>query len=123
MTYVGSWFGAVPTAPSGTTSAGQFGAAELIYIAGGIAAYSGGSRNILLGGQGGADDSLDRITGYAEGDMVIISPYDDAVTITVTDAVGMNLQGVDFVMNDINDSMVLLNQGSDTWKEISRSAN
>jgi len=123
MTFPNSWFGAVPALPAGTTSAGQFGAAELIYISGGIAAISGGSRNILLGGQGGADDNLDRITGYAEGDMVIISPYDDAVTITVVDAVGMNLQGVDFVMNDINDSMILMNQGSDTWKELSRSAN
>ena len=123
MTYVGSWFGAVPALPAGTTSAGQFGAAELIYISGGLAAYSGGSRNILLGGEGGADDNLDRITGYAEGDMVIISPYSDAVTITVVDSVGMNLQGVDFVMDDINDSMILMNQGSDTWKELSRSAN
>ena len=123
MTYAGSWFGSVPASPSETTSAGQFGAAELIYIAGGIAAKSLGSRNILLGGEGGADDSLDRITGYASGDMVIISPYADDVTITVTDAVGMNLQGVDFVMDDINDSMILMNQGSDTWKELSRSAN
>jgi hypothetical protein len=55
--------------------------------------------------------------------MLIISPSDDAVTITVVDSVGMNLQGVDFVMDDINDSMILLNQGSDTWKELSRSAN
>jgi len=55
--------------------------------------------------------------------MIIISPSDDAVTITVKDAVGMNLQGVDFIMDDINDSMVLINQGSDTWKELSRSAN
>ena len=123
MTYVGSWFGAVPAGPSSSTDAGQFGAAELIYIADGIAAYSGGSRNILLGGQGGADDSLDRITGYAAGDMVIISPYSDSVTITVTDAVGMNLQGADFVMDDINDSMILMNQGTDTWKELSRSTN
>ena len=123
MTYANSWFGSVPSAPAGTSSAGQFGAAELIYISGGIAGYSGGSRNILLGGEGGVDDNLDRITGYAEGDMVIISPYADDVTITVVDSVGMNLQGVDFVMDDINDSMILLNQGSDTWKELSRSAN
>ena len=115
--------GAVPPAPSGTTSAGQFGAPEAIAIAGGIAARSLGSRNILLIGEGGADDALDRITGYAAGDMVIISPYADDVTITVTDAVGMNLQGVDFVMDDINDSMILMNQGTDTWKELSRSAN
>ena len=123
MTFPNSWFGAVPALPAGTASAGQFGAAELIYISGGIAAKSLGSRNLLLGGQGGVDDNLDRITGYAEGDMVIISPYADDVTITVVDSVGMNLQGADFVMNDINDSMVLLNQGSDTWKELSRSAN
>jgi len=35
----------------------------------------------------------------------------------------MNLSGIDFTMDDINDSMILLNQGSDTWKELSRSAN
>ena len=123
MAFANSWFGTVPAAPSGTTSAGQFGPAELIYISGGLATKSMGSRNILLGGEGGVDDNLDRIIGYDEGDMVIISPYSDTVTITVVDSVGMNLQGIDFVMDNINDSMILLNQGSDTWKELSRSAN
>jgi hypothetical protein len=123
MTYPGSWFGNPPAIPSGSGSAGAFGAPETLTIAGGIAARVGGSRNILLAGQGGVDDSLDAITGYAEGDMVILSPSDGAVTITITDSVGMNLQGIDFIMDDINDSIVLLNQGTDTWKELSRSAN
>lgn len=122
MTYPGSWFGAVGLG-GGAGSGGDFGVAHTLTISGGIAVKDSSHRNLLIAGEGGADDSLDRITGYSEGDMIIISPASDTVTITVVDAVGMNLQGVDFVMNDINDSMILLNQGSDTWKELSRSAN
>ena len=122
MGYPESWFGSVGLG-GGAGPAGSFGVAHTLTISGGIAAKDSSHKNILLAGAGGADDSLDRITGYAEGDMLIISPSDDAVTITVVDSVGMNLQGVDFVMNDINDSMILLNQGGDTWKELSRSAN
>ena len=123
MTFPGSWFGAVPAATSAPATAGSFGAPTTLTIAGGLATKTVDTKNLLLAGAGGVADDLDRILGYAEGDMVIISPSDDAVTITVKDSVGMNLQGIDFPMDTINSSMILLNQGSDTWKELSRAAN
>ena len=122
MSYPNSWFGGVGLG-GGAGSAGSFGEAHTLTISGGLATKDSSHKNLLIAGEGGVADNLDRILGYAEGDMIIISPSDDAVTITVVDAVGMNLQGVDFIMNDINDSMILINQGSDTWKELSRSAN
>jgi len=118
-----SWFGPIPAIPSGTDSAGQFGSPETLTIATGVAAKVGGQRNLLLAGEGGLDDQLDNITGYAEGDMIVIGPASDTVTITVADSANMNLQGADFTMNNVYDSMVLLNLGSDKWKELSRSAN
>ena len=122
MTYPNSWLGAVPAA-SAVGGGGSFGPAVTLTISGGIVAKGTAGRNILLAGQGGMADSVDTITGYVEGDLIMVGPSDGAVTITITDAVGMNLQGVDFVMDDINDSITLLNQGTDTWKEVSRSAN
>jgi len=123
MTFPGSWLGAVPAATTAPATAGSFGAPTTLTIAAGLAAKTVDTKNLLIAGAGGVADQLDRITGYNEGDMVIISPSDGAVTITVADSVGMNLSGIDFTMDDINDSMILLNQGSDTWKELSRSAN
>jgi len=122
MSYPNSWFGGVGLG-GGAGPGGSFGEAHTLTISGGLATKDSSHKNLLIAGEGGVADNLDRILGYAEGDMIIISPSDDAVTITVVDAVGMNLQGVDFIMNDINDSMILINQGSDTWKELSRSAN
>ena len=122
MTYSGSWFGTVGLG-GGAGPGGSFGAAHTLTISGGLATKDSSHKNLLIAGQGGVDDNLDRILGYAEGDMVVISPSDGAVSITVVDSVGMNLAGINFIMNDINDSMTLLNQGSDTWKELSRSGN
>ena len=125
MTYAGSWFGAVPSPPSGIGSAGQFGAAEIVAIASNVAVMPAShSRNLLLAGQGGVADDLVSIAGYAAGDMIVIAPANDGVAITIkNDDDYLNLQGVDFIMNNANDSMILLNNGSNKWRELSRSAN
>jgi hypothetical protein len=124
MTYANSWFGAVSTT---TGSAGQFGSAETATITTGVVAKpASGSRNLLIAGEGGVDDDLDNITGYSAGDMVVIRPSSDSVTITVKDsgdATKFNLQGVDFTMDSEHDAMILLNIGSDAWVELSRAAN
>ena len=122
MTFSGSWFGTVGL-EGGAGPAGSFGVAHTLTISSGLATKDSSHKNLLIAGEGGVGDNLDRILGYAEGDMVVISPSDGAVSITVVDSVGMNLAGINFIMNDINDSMTLLNQGSDTWKELSRSGN
>jgi len=104
----------------------KFGAAHELTIASGVAVSddSGASRNLLIDTEGdAASDDLDNITGYAEGDAVIISPAHDARTVVVKDSSNLNLQGADFTMDNIYDSMFLLNLGSDKWKELSRSGN
>ena len=119
MSYPNNWFGGVPM----KFSSGAFGPPVTLTISGGLATKTSESKNILLAGEGGLADNLDRILGYSEGDIVMIGPADGAVTITVVDVVGQNLQGIDFTMDDTNDMMMLVNKGSDTWAELSRSAN
>ena len=93
-------------------------------ISGGVCAKDSSHKNLLIDTEGdAASDDLDNITGYDEGDMIIISPADGSRTVVVKDSANMNLQGIDFTMDDIYDSMILLNLGSDRWKELARSAN
>ena len=113
-----------PTAASSIAKTGVFGAAVEVTIASGVAAKGVAGRNLLIDTEAdAASDDLDDITGYSDGDMIIIGPANDARTVVVKDSATMNLSGVDFTMDAINDSMTLLNKGSDTWKELSRAAN
>jgi hypothetical protein len=90
----------------------------------GVAVKVASRRNLVIDTFGdAASQDLNNITGYAEGDVVVISPANGARTVVVKDSADMNLQGADFTMDDIYDSMLLLNLGSDKWKEISRAAN
>ncbi len=73
-----------------------------------------------VAGEGAADDDLDTITAGTTGQYLIIRPSDDAVTITVTSAGNIFLiGGNDFVMDDIEDTMTLIYDGTN-WIEISR---
>ena len=120
--YANSWFGGVPA----KFSSGSFGTPVTLTISGGVAAKTSNSKYLLIAGEGGADDDLDNITGYSTGDVVMLRPASDSVTITVKDsgdATKFNLQGVDFTMDSQMDSITLLNIGSDVWVELSRAAN
>jgi hypothetical protein len=124
MQYPGSWFGGV----SPWASSGVFGSLgpqyELTMSVAGVAVKVASQRNLVIDTFGdAASQDLNNITGYAEGDVVVISPANGARTVVVKDSADMNLQGADFTMDDIYDSMLLLNLGSDKWKEISRAAN
>lgn len=124
MQYPGSWFGGV----SPWASAGVFGSLgpqyELTMTVGGVAVKIANRRNLLIDTfADAASQDLNNITGYTEGDVVVISPANGARTVVVKDSANVNLQGVDFTMDDVYDSMLLLNVGSDKWKEISRAAN
>jgi len=73
-----------------------------------------------VAGQGGVADDLDTITAGTTGQYLIIKPSDGAVTITVTTAGNIvTIGGNDFVMNDIEDTMTLIYDGTN-WIEISR---
>ena len=118
-----SWFGSVGLG-GGAGPGGNFGAAHELTINSGIAVKDSNHRNLLIDTEGdAASDNLDNITGYSEGEIVIISPANGARTVVVKDSASINLQGVDFIMDDVYDSMILLSLGSDKWKELSRSAN
>jgi len=124
MGYSNSWFGSVGVSGGASGGAGDFGAAHELTLSGGVAVKDSSHKNLLIDTEAdAASDDLDNITGYSEGDMVIIAPADGARTVVVKDSANINLQGVDFTMDDIYDSMILLNLGSDKWKELSRSAN
>jgi len=102
----------------------NFGAAYLITLAGGVAAGDVEHINLVIDTEASAaSDDLVSITGYQEGDMIVVSPYHAARTVVVKDNSALNLQGSDFTMDDLRDSLVLLNLGGNTWKELSRSAN
>jgi len=102
----------------------KFGAAYDVTIASGVITGSSSYRNLRVDTESGdATDDLTTIMGYSEGDSILISPAHASRTVVVKDGAGINLQGVDFSMNDITDVMMLVCLGGNTWKEISRSAN
>ena len=119
MRYPNSPLGGVPA----KFVAGVFGDAATLTIASGVLAKVTNSKNLLVAGQGGAADDLTSITGYSDGDLLLLRPASGSVTITVKDNADLNLSGSDFVMDDEYDSMILLNVGSNKWVELSRSAN
>ncbi|MFH1952591.1 MAG: hypothetical protein ABIL06_13340 [Pseudomonadota bacterium] len=104
---------------------GAFGEAVELTISGGIAVKTGAAgKNLLVDTEGdAATDNLDNITGYDAGDEVRVSPASSARTIVVKNSATMALQGVDFTMDNADDLIVLLNKGSDTWKEVTRASN
>lgn len=77
----------------------------------------------------GASDDLEAIIGGAEGDILIFRPENAGRTIvakhagTPTSGAAMNLaSGVDFTMDEDDDWLMLLHDGT-VWQEISRSEN
>jgi hypothetical protein len=126
MRYPSSPYGSVGFGASGSPG-GIFGTAEVVTLTvAGVAVKSAGSesKNLQLDTFGGAaTQDLTAITGFAEGDMLLITPYNGTHTIVVKAGAPLCLQGIDFSMNDVCDTMVLLNVGTDIWRELSRSAN
>ncbi len=75
-----------------------------------------------IAGEGGVADDLSDITAGTIGQYLIIRPADGAITITVVDTGNIVLQNnQDFVMDDIEDTMTLIYDGTN-WVEISRNA-
>jgi hypothetical protein len=86
---------------------------------------------LTLAGEGGVDDDLDGITGGAEGDVLVLSPVSDTVTITLKHnnaggSSGAKLflsGGSDITLDDINDSVMLvyktaLDAGNGGWMQV-----
>uniref|UniRef100_A0A6M3KXG7 Uncharacterized protein n=1 Tax=viral metagenome TaxID=1070528 RepID=A0A6M3KXG7_9ZZZZ len=101
----------------------HMGAAESITIAVGVAAATGLSGNLVIDTAGGASsDALDKITGFATGDVVVVRAANDARSVVVTNGSFMRI-GSDFTLNNAYDNIVLLNIGSDVFIQTGRNNN
>ena len=90
-------------------------------IASGVLAVLDTSDWVKVIGEGGADDTIDSITGLAVGDVVELTPSSDSVTITVAHSSSMRLVGgLDFTMNNQYDNIVVRCIASGICREISR---
>jgi len=82
----------------------------------------------VQGGAGSGNDQLDQVLGGSEGDILILKATTSGGldTVTIADAVGASLfilaGGVNFVMDSVDDRIMLINDGTQ-WVEISRSDN
>jgi len=102
-------------------SAGNFGPIVARSLVGGVLAV-GGAGNIEVTSQTGATDTLDSFTGCEIGRDYRIQPT-SGDTITVADSASIILQGVDFIMNNVNDNMTLHCISANVLKEITRASN
>ena len=91
-------------------------------LATGVAAISPAARNARIVSESGATDALTQITGLAVGQEVIISAK-SGDTITVTDGASLDLQGVNFTMDNVKDAMKLMCTATGVCREITRSSN
>lgn len=80
------------------------------------------------GGAGGGNDQLDTCEGGSEGDILILKATTSggADTVTIADGVGADAfileAGANFVMDHVDDRIMLIHNGTE-WVEISRSNN
>jgi hypothetical protein len=80
----------------------------------------------VTSGAGSGADDLDTIAAGTDGQLLIIAPKTSGAndTVTVKDSVDNIECAGDFVMDHVNDRMVLMYSTADSgWVEISRSSN
>lgn len=70
-----------------------------------------------------ASDNLTTINGGAEGDILILRAEDSARTVVVKDGGGNLLLSGDFSLDNVQDTITLINIDGTNWGEISRSDN
>ena len=109
--------------------ASSYGSAGSLTIATGVIAITKSYHTLVVeGGAGSGADQVDTATGGAEGDMLILKTTTSGVndTVTIADGTGADTfilaGGANFVMDHIDDRLVLLHNGTE-WVELSRSAN
>lgn len=102
-------------------SAGNWGTIVARTLASGVLAVAG-AVNIEVTSQTGPTDDLDSFTGLTIGKDYRVQPT-SGDTITVKDSASIILQGVDFIMNNVNDVMTLHCISATVLKEITRASN
>lgn len=109
------------TGPPGST--GAWGSATAKTISGGIVATDGEGYYSIDTEGAAASDALDKLTGLADGDEVILKAANDARTVVVTNGTYIKTeQGVDCSLNNVYDGIRLQCIGSDTCVERGRSS-
>jgi len=97
--------------------------AENITISSGVAAATGNVSHLSIGTEGGAtSDALNQVTGFSDGDIIIIKPAADNQTLNLT-AGGFFKMEVQFSMNSQYDRWMGICIGSDTFVELFRANN
>ncbi len=89
-------------------------------ISGGAITATSSTHKVDTQGGAGTDD-LDTINGGTDGSLLILMANNSARTVVVKDGTNLRLAG-DFSLDDVEDTITLIKQGS-TWKEVSRSNN
>ena len=110
---------------TGVMNVGTFlrlGAASAITIATGVATATKSHHTVT--GEGGAADDLVTITAATDGQILLLRPTSDSVTITVKHGTGnIFLTGAaDFALDSDKDRLLLVADGTN-WLEIGRGAN
>jgi hypothetical protein len=105
------------TVSGGITNFGSFVNQD---ISGGAITATSSTHKVDTEGGAGTDD-LDTINGGTDGSLLILMANNSARTVVVKDGTNLRLAG-DFSLDDVEDTITLIKQGS-TWKEVSRSNN
>ena len=97
--------------------------AEAITIAGGVAAATGNVSHLSIGTELAAtSDALNQVTGFLDGDIIIIRPAADNQTLNIA-AGGYFKMEVQFSMNSQHDRWMGICIGLDTFVELFRANN
>ena len=113
----------------GTTQTLNYGAEADLTIANGAVAVTQTYHSIIVeNGTGSGNDQLDTATGGSEGDILILKANTSggADTVTVANGTGADTfilaAGANFVLDHIDDRLMLIHNGTE-WCELSRSSN
>lgn len=107
--------------PSGSVGGGNWGTKLSGTIASGVLAVSAGKWYEVTS-ETGTSDALTQITGLNQGEKVKLTPA-SGHTITVTDGANLILQASqNFVMNNVDDTIILTCKSSGVCHEESRAS-
>ena len=88
----------------------------------GVLDASDGPGLYVVAAESGTEDDLTQITGLTARQGIRIQP-DSGDEITVKDGANLNLTGIDFVLNDVNDIIELMCVSAGVATEAFRSSN
>jgi len=98
---------------------------KAVTIASGAVGIGPWHTQLIVTGEGGLADALDRIDGGYDGQEIVVQAADGATDITINDnAAGGNLQldAATIVLASLNDTTNLVKSG-DNWLQLSKAIN